>query len=59
MLYTENEERKVYVCDWPEEFINKFDDPENKSILEIAFFFICGQASKITTIEEALKFCKA
>ena len=59
MLYIEDEERKVYVCDWPEEFIKKFGNPEDKSILEIAFFFICGQPSKINTIEEALKFCKA
>ena len=61
MFYVEHGQRKIFECNWPEEFIKVFGDKNTKAVntIEIFYFFVMGQQKSITTLESAIKFCKA
>lgn len=47
--------RKVYKCDWPEQFIRDFS---GKTITAIGGFYVLGVLQNVNSIEDAFKICK-
>lgn len=47
--------RKVYECDWPEQFIRDF---KGKRITDIGGFYVLGALQPVNNIEDAFEICR-
>lgn len=57
MLYTENDTRKEYECNWPKDFILEFKNKKDSEII-ISAFYVVGILQNVETLSDAIKLCR-